>query len=182
MSENIIKNILRGQISPIYWKDILNYASDIEQKYKIRNFPRYALKTLFVGQKNADVCLHYNPKKTNNHRGKDPNAEYTKDEYKGPPNTEKNKWIATSRIIKIQKDSIIIQDRTKKTKQNVSDENGNKVERMAHPIKKMLIDRIKDITNNDNSRVDFKKNISQKHESKTRFQKGDPKIEQNSSG
>jgi len=157
MSDTHLKNLFMGNTSPIYWRDIMNHAENIKDKLKVANFPRYVLKCLFVKMGEPDVCLHYKPKKINNRRGKDPNAEYTKDEYKGPPNTDKAKWVMTARIIKVEKASIIVQDRTKKVKQTVRRDDGTPVEKMLHPIKRILIDRIDDITNKDNSRIDFSK-------------------------
>lgn len=154
MDSFTIKNIFLGNMSPTYWKTILQYSNEIEKNHHIRYFPSYVLKTFFIQNKDTDLCFHYKPKKTRSN--KDESTTYTKDLYRGFANTNKDIWVANANIIKVTDEYLIIKDKSKKNKRIIKKDN---TEFYDHPIKKLLIDRIVDITEKDNAPIDFSKNL-----------------------
>ena len=133
--------MLNGDYSPLYWKTIVKNAPQIEKSDRsAHHFPRQALKALYVfGDNEEYYFIHYRVDRK--HKGF---PKYKT--YKGINRDESKVWVAKVKITKIDKNSIIVQDHSREN------EEGSNI-----PIKKLLIDKIVNVTGKDGADVDFSK-------------------------
>lgn len=185
ISDRTIREIVDGIDTPITWNKVLQISEEASKNIK-QNFKEYVLKSFFATNIDTKLCFHYIPAGEN--QQKTIKEVIRRNVFKGPPANSKDIWRGCGFVINVSGGYVWIKDRSKivtvktcsEPHNGINDpprehysENvragdrcsrkkgctGKIVEQKTYPVKKLIIDRIKDITLEDNTSVDFSKSL-----------------------
>ena len=179
-----IKEIVEGLDTPITWTKIQHVSPEASQLVNM-DFMEYALKSFFIdGKDDMKFCVHYYPITEQSKLNKAKDVVKTREVYKGPPTGEVNLWRTCGVIVAINAGYLWIKDRSQVVKTKYCSEPHNErgdpprehysakvkegdrctrkpncrgiiVENEAFPVKKLIINRIHNVTTADNTPIDF---------------------------
>lgn len=191
-----VREIVDGTDTPITWRKIV-HVSEEASKYINEAFKEYALKAFFLASKDGKLCFHYLPASDRPKRKSE--KVVSREVFKGPPASSRDQWRACGFVVNVANGYVWLKDRSKivpvklcsephdgpndpprehySEKVRVGDRckrkkgcKGHVVEQKDFPIKKLIIDRIQDITHEDNTPFDFSKSLMEVKQNRTKLQ------------